>query len=290
LRVDLRLEDGKLSATGALVELDGASAGIRRLSGDPNACRELADGMALAISLALSAALGETKAKEPAGSPIEEPAEPSNPAGAATPAPAPTVSLVARPPGATQAPPVESAPKREPVTADDAATPRSPRELELGAGVAVHATAGVGPRMGVGGALVAFGRRAPWSVFLEARLDGFSTAPFETGGSVTTSLVAGVVAPCRHAGLLAACVVGLAGRIRAESEGIAAPDADSAPYVALGGRLLLGWPLSGTWLLQGRVDGLVTALPVDIELDGETVWSSPPFSVAAGAGLLGMFP
>jgi hypothetical protein len=38
------------------------------------------------------------------------------------------------------------------------------------------------------------------------------------------------------------------------------------------------------------VDGLVTALPVDIELDGETVWSSPPLSGALGAGLLGVFP
>lgn len=276
LRVEVWRDGGELAATGALVEADGSAAGLRRFAGKPDGCREVVDGMALAVSLALGGMQSETSAAPP---PSGQESPPSSDMSVPPPLP-PSVPVPAR--AAAPTPPPSRPPPPEPVPG------REP--LVLGVGLAGHAALGVGPGVGVGGSLVGVGRLAPWSVSIEARVDGLSGASFDTGGSVTTSLVAGLVAPCRLFGRVPLCLLGLAGSIRAASSGVSTPGSDSAPYAAAGARVGLDWPLADLLLFQARLDALVTLLPVDIEFAGTTVWSSSPFSGALGAGVIGLFP
>jgi hypothetical protein len=284
LVVEVRLENGELSATGALVEADGRSAGIRRLAGKPGDCREVVEGMALAASLAVSGDLGVTSPPEAAVPPVAFPAaNPTDAKGpektAQTPVPAAVVPV-----SAPRSPRDDGAAEGEPT--DSAQSP----SLALGAGVAGHAALGVGPGVGAGGALFGVGRSGAWSLSVEARLDGLTKLSFDSGGNATTSLLAGVLAPCRHFERVRACALALAGSIQASSHDVTLPDSDAAPYAALGARLGLDWPLSRTVFLESRFDGLLTLLPVDIELGGETVWSSPFGSAALGVGAFGLFP
>jgi hypothetical protein len=285
LAVEVRLENSELSATGALVEADGTSAGIRRLTGKPGDCRELVEGMALAASLALSGDLGVTSPPDPALPPVAFP--PTNPTDTKGPpksaqAPAPSAMVPVSPASLS-----EREDLADEAGAADAAQSRS---LALGAGLTGQAALGVGPGVGVGGTLFGFGRSGSWSLSVEARLDGLSQLEFDSGGSATTSLLAGVLSPCRHFERVRACALALAGSIQASSHGVTLPDSDAAPYAALGARLGVDFPLSRTVFLEGRLDGLLTLLPVDIELGGETVWSSPFGSAALGMGAFGLFP
>jgi len=276
LRVEVGLEDGELAATAALVEADGRAAGLRRITGGADDCREVVDGMALAVSLALSLSPDELS-------------------GAGDPPPIAVKS--------TPAPQAEAKPSEKPVPSPTAGGPTDVQVLArndagdraehfaFGGGVVAHAAVGVGPGVGAGASVLLVGRRVPWSLSVEARFDGLSTGmSFEQGGSVTTTLLSGVIAPCRSFDPFSACALGLAGRIAAESTGVSPPNSDAAPYAAAGGRLGFEWPFSRSVLLHARFDLLLTLLPVDMELGDETVWSSPPVSGLLGAGVLGLLP
>jgi hypothetical protein len=284
LRVDVRLEDGELAATGALVEVNGDSSGLRRITGKPDDCREVVDGMALAVSLAI-AALAESSAA-PVGAVTPSSRAPSE---ATTDPPPPAAAPRPEAPAPSEVPSLAPAAARRDVAGAPAERGGRHEAVVPSAGIAGHVTTGVGPGVGVGGALWVRGRQGSWSLSVEGRLDGFGSTELGTSGSVTSSLLAAVLSVCGHRGVVMLCPLALAGSIGASSSGIRFPDSDAAPYVALGGRFGVEWPLSPALAVQGRLDGLVTLLPVDIELDGDAVWSSPFGSAALGAGLLGTF-
>ncbi|HEX6273002.1 MAG TPA: hypothetical protein VFZ53_08180, partial [Polyangiaceae bacterium] len=195
LRVEVRLEDGDLVATGALVEANGASSGLRRITGKPDGCREVIEGMALAVSLTFGA-LAESSAPPAATAAEADTKTPERPPSAPPRPPAPGQSEIA-----SLAPTAERR--------DGTAVPAEPHgegeALAAAVGLAGHAAAGVGPGVGVGGALLLRGRRNWWSLAVEGRLDGFGSTELETRGTVTTSLVAAVVAACGHRGILMLC-------------------------------------------------------------------------------------
>jgi hypothetical protein len=273
LVVEVRLENGELSATGAIVEANGGTAGLRRITGASGDCREIADGMALSVSLALNPALvghveDAANTREPQ-TPHEE--RPNETTKVSPPLPR------LRPIDLSPSKPKHPASREEP--------------LRLGGGFATHAALGVGPGVGAGVSLALFGRRGPWSLALEGRFDGLSTGmSFERRGGATTRLLAGMLAPCGSLGLAFVCALGLAGRIEGSSTGIRSPGTDSAPYAGAGGRLGLEWPWSSSVAVQGRLDVLVTLLPVRVQLGNESVWASPPTSGAFGIGMIGTLP
>jgi hypothetical protein len=274
LRVNVGLEGGELAATGALVEADGRAARLRRITRGASDCREVVDGMALAVSLAVSLSPDELAATEPDDPPAI--VAPSAPAEKPVPKTAPSTPTERR---------VDAGARKS----DDTAA--NGEHFDFGGGVVAHATLGVGPGVGAGASVFLVGRLAPWSLSVEGRFDGLSTGmSFEQGGSATTTLLAGVLAPCRSFAPFSACALGLAGRIAAESTGVSPPNSDAAPYAAAGGRLGFEWPWSRSVLLTARFDLLVTLLSVDMKLGDETVWSSPPVSALLGAGVVGLLP
>lgn len=250
---------------------NGAVEGRRELESEPDACAELVEAMALAVSLTINPEL----VVEPAPSREEPPAPPP-----ANPPPAPLVS--------------PASPKRSPQhdrTAAERSEPRTKRgkPLTLAVGALAHGAVGTGPGVAVGGSALVRAGGDWWHVGLEGRVDALSQAGIGRNGTVHSTLLAAVLAPCARYGAVSGCPLLLLGSMFARSRGVAREDSDRGFFAATGGRLSTGGVLSEHLLLEARVDVLYALTPVTIELDGAPVWQARA-SGALGVGLVWEFP
>lgn len=230
--------------------------GARELDHTGPRCADLVDAMALTISIAIDPRSLTGPAPEP------EPA----PALPTAPAPAPVPGPAAPPPAAAAAP--------APV----------PVPLELVASLSPTVSFGSAPAPAVGlvgGVGVA---HRPFGVWLEARGD-LPASRDVTLGTVSTSFVAGTIAPCLLRGVFFGCGVVTAGRLVAEARGIRAPRTDHALHALAGARLGVAEPLTNTLDLRVNVDVFYTLTPQLLRIDARDAYELPRLSAQVGLGL-----
>jgi hypothetical protein len=145
------------------------------------------------------------------------------------------------------------------------------------------------PGIAAGGAASLRVEGESWRIGLEGRLDTFSQTDIGRSGTVHSTLVAGVLAPCARFGQASACPLLLLGSLFAESEGVVTERSDRGFFSAAGARLTMGAAVGEHWLLEARLDALHALSPVTIELDGNPVWRAGT-SGALGVGLFRLFP
>jgi hypothetical protein len=249
----------------------GVSEGRRELEADPAACSELVEAMALAVSLSINPNLVLD-----APSPGTEVAPPPVPPTA--PRRSPSVMLASPRPSTTRDAPAR--PKR-------ARAPRAP--VALATGAFAHGAIGTGPGAAAGGSAVLRVGGSWWNAGVEARLDALSRAGIGRNGTVHSTLVGAVLAPCARFGPASGCPLLLLGSLFARSRGVATERADRGFFAATGGRLAATAPLGEHLSLEARVDALYPLTPVTIDLDGAPIWRASA-SGALGVGVVWEFP
>ncbi len=223
--------------------------GVRELEGT-NDCSALANATALAIALAL---------------------DPAAMAGSAPALPAPARSTPSPPP---TPPPVSSS--------QESQSPPPSFEVALAPLVSVGIAPAVAP-----GFQGSFGLRfSALSIWLEGRADLSSSAHLSTGGDVTTSAAMGALVPCAHLGQWSACAILAVGSMRAQSTGVSLPAIDYALYAHAGIRGAVAVPLSPMFAIRPTLDGFAALSRPSVELNGQTIWSTPPISGTLGVALL----
>jgi hypothetical protein len=261
------------------LETNGLVEGRRELESNAETCSELVEAMALAVSLTINPNLI-------VGDVMPAPVEPQP-----RPGPEPEPALAAPP--VTPVTPVRASPPRPapPARAAPTARQRSTEaaRVALAAGAATHLALGTGPGLAAGGSAVLQAQGQSWRVGLEGRVDAFSRADIGRNGTVHSTLLAGVLAPCARIGQASACPLLLLGSLFAESRGVTTERSDRGFFSAAGARLAFGTGLGEHLLLEARLDALHALSPVRIELNGEAVWRAGA-SAALGVGLLWSFP
>lgn len=245
---------------------DGLSARLELArAGQPVRSRELRDPDPTCGPLAAAAAFAIAIAVDPQH--LRANAEPAKPAEVEPPPMAPAPAQPAPAPAPAPAPPVA-----------ESAAHRISWQLGIGgAGVLGSASSPTAAVLLHGG----FSYRL-FSLGLEARIDVPVSRTYGDG-TITTYQLLGALVPCLSFGRFSGCAVASAGVLRASSTGLVGSTNVSAPMVALGGRLAVGfWPV-GWLLLTPWLDVLVSLTRVTLAVDGAPVWSTPPL-----AGLLGL--
>jgi len=274
-----------LHASVELVDDKGMVRGIREFDAAADQCDELIAAAALAISIAI---------------------DPQNPSilGGAPPPQAP-VPEKAAPPRAPEPPQEAERREDDSKTAQEAGTSRSPLAQERDEVVrppSPKAPLAVRPGVAMIGAwrtapapALAFGaflelRRDAFSIALEGRFDLPASTSMSEGGRVRTSLWVGSVLPCFHVRRLFVCVIGSLGSLRAEGLGLATSRPHNIFYASLGGRVGLEVPLSERLFLRPQLDVVGVLFPAELQVDGVTRWTAPPYAALAGIGLGARFP
>lgn len=188
-------------------------------------------------------------------------------------------------------PPPEPPPEPPPDRAEVAPAKPAPAErtaFRFGGGGVLSAGAGPAPAFGV--TAFAGAGRGPWSIDLEGRADLRSSLEGRDGTSVGSSLLIGLLAPCRHVKRIRLCVLAAAGALHGDGRGAGAPDRDSTFYAAAGVRVGAELPIVAPLDLRLHLDPMATLTPTSLAVAGTTLWSTPPVSVAVGLDLLGVIP
>jgi len=237
----------------------GKVVGTRALTSTSSDCNELAASIALALTIAIDP-LGGAPSMSTSGSASIEP-----PPSAPPPAPIPI---------ATSAPAVSSAP---------------PRPLWPFAAVGGLAALGAAPELTFG-LSTTFGLRAErYSFAIEGRVDAEAGKRGPNGGDVRSSIIAGSIVPCLHHEVLMACGIAAYGSLRGIGGGIAGARDDRTPWFALGARIGLEGTIVGPVALRAHVDGLALLTRTTLRVQGADAWTTPPFSVLLGLGVVAHF-
>jgi hypothetical protein len=250
--------------------VDGVAEGRRELTADPEACAELVDAMALAVSLTINPDLVVTEAqpKQPEPRPRAPEEAPIGPVTLATTNPRP--------------------PKDEMRPARPRNDSRGPA-LGVAVGALAHGAVGTGPGVAAGASALVRAGTERFQLGLEGRVDALSRAGIGRNGTVHSTLAAVVVAPCARLAPFSGCPLLLVGSLFARSRGVAVERSDRGFFAAAGGRAAVSAPLARALLLEARVDVLYALTPVTIELDQTPVWRAGA-SGALSAGVIWEFP
>jgi hypothetical protein len=103
-------------------------------------------------------------------------------------------------------------------------------------------------------------------------------------GTLGGSLVAAGLEACARPGGFELCAVGLAGATWARANDIVLPHSDVGRFLAAGGRLGFGLPVSRTFEIFADASIFGVAFPVRATVDDGPVWTAPPLLIALGAG------
>jgi len=243
--------DGVFVASVELVGEDGIRHGGHELKTHADeACGELLDPLALAVTIAIDPKLLAPAATVPTPAPAPRP--PTAPALPVEPPPAPPVEPPPPIPGRTPAP--------------------------LGFEGSLGPTVGVGfaPLPSIGGTLGFDVRRSRFSVGLEGSL----AAPLPWHGALEAWPVVATVVPCVHLGPFFGCALAEAGALHASARGLGASSSFTA-WGAAGGRVGARIPLTSWLSLRGRADLLGDIDPPKL-VYGSTSWSAPLVAGAVG--------
>jgi hypothetical protein len=247
-----------------VVDMQGIARGTRELSSDRDACAELFDATALAISIALDA----SAQKE---------------------------ADIVPPPPAPETPPVPPAPPPPPTPPTDEPAPERARRapatpaLRVFAGADLLGSAGTAPSLTVGGAAFVGLRMRSLSAAIEARVDAPGSSD---GGRITSWLFAAGLAPCVHIGPGSACLLASLGQVRASGSEVSAPSQGTALFAVVGARLGAELPLTEVLFLRVHADLLLDLDPLTVRLNNNDAeeWQAPIAAATLGAGLFVRFP
>lgn len=270
--VRIRREGAGLSAT-VVFRSSGVASSPRHFSSTAGDCSELAATVALTIGIAIdpaSVSRATKSAPEGAAEPAAAKAPPSLP-----PAPAPAPVGVTAGGEAGDRPAVR--PRREPAP------------LHLRVGVKALAALGLTPSSSFASAFFIGGAMGAFSVDVEGRYH-FASSAETNGGRVLASLALGLVVPCVHVGVLAACAVAGGGAMSGEGRGTIVTTTESSAYAVAGARAALELPLGGAIAAHLSLEGLAPLVSTTLRLRGLDVWRSSPIGVTFGAGVLARFP
>jgi hypothetical protein len=166
--------------------------------------------------------------------------------------------------------------------------PETAQALRLRASLGGLTSVGSAPSPAVGVVLGAAARAGWWQIGMEGRFDAAASKDLEGGGNVSTTMLLASVVPCvlvRGRVTPYGCAVGSVGSLWAESEGVRLPARSAAAYGSLGGRVGIELALVGRLAAYLQVDGAASTTRHRVELDGATVFTVPPVSVAFGGGI-----
>jgi hypothetical protein len=155
----------------------------------------------------------------------------------------------------------------------------------LGAGPL--ASLGTAPGVSFGFTVTGGLRARRWSLNLEVRADIPSTQSVPAG-SVTTAIYVGAVAPCFHAAVFAGCALVIAGAQISHGDFAVSQDA-TTPYVAVGLRSALEFPIARKLELQVQADLLATLIRSVFLVDDKEAYSNDRVSGALHVTMVGYF-
>jgi hypothetical protein len=264
--------------------------GTRKLDSKASECGELASAITFAITIAIDplasgGAIDEGPLPLP---PIDESTDPNGGAGV-------TEGTSATEGGAIAGSTTTSSDASGTGTTDvDVPPPSDATEdaqaTHLLASAGVVSSLGYEPGLGVGATVGAALRFPRFSIGLEGRADLPGEKVLGTGGGVRSSVLLVSLLPCVHRGIALVCALGSIGSLR--STGLGGDGrTDASLFAAAGARLGAEVPFSDS--VRGRfvLDLAATLSGARLRYgDPPTeVWSSPLFSGALGAAILGVF-
>ena len=215
-------------------------------------------------------------AAEPPSSPAPSPSPPSPPAPAppaAPPEPDHVMSVKDRRPSEDVAP------------AASGAAPHWSMWVGLGPSLAW----GISPSTAANARLFLGIRRNDLSGEVGAETSYPSSARKWGGSGFRELLISGSAGACGHHGVLAACLLGKAGQLRARGLGLDQPRSPTAFVAQIGLRLAAGLALGSSWLVTAHLDALVLLTPCTVDLNDVGVWQMPRLSAFAGVDLSARF-
>lgn len=240
-------------------------------------CEALVSALALTISVAIDPI---HVARDPA--PRTVPAD-AAPATEVTRPEAPTTAQPSDPsePGAEAA--------HTSTTSTPASTPTGPSRAALRLTVAPMVSIGVAPAVAPGLTASAGVGWPNLSLALEGRLDLPASARLSIGGDVATSVALATLVPCVHVARWMGCVLGSVGSMRAASSGISDPAIDDSVFAAVGVRAGIEVPLSRIFAVRPQIEGQAALTRPSLELNGKTIWTTPPLAAAIGLAIVARF-
>ena len=171
-------------------------------------CVELAEATSLALGIAI-----DPVGPPPPPAPVSEPP--------------PRVILVPGPPQRIEVP----------------APPPPPSKLSLRVAADGVIAFGTAPAPAFGASLEVDARWRSVSIGLEGRALASTSLEAAGGGTVSSSLLLASLVPCAHFGLARFCGLASLGALQGRGAGVAAPERDTTPFAALGGRVGVEVPL-----------------------------------------------
>jgi hypothetical protein len=191
---------------------------------------------------------------------------------------------VSAPPEPAPAPPMPPAPA--PVVPPPPPAP-SPLSGQAKAGAVVGQ--GTAPTRTLGFVLGGAARRGRWSLGLDAQANLPRNDSLREGTIRSYSLTGSLV-PCVHIHDAAACALFTAGSLHAEGRDLTAARKITRLAVALGARLAYALPLFGRWSLLFHADVTTPMTYIELQVDHQNVWTTPPLAAALGIDLTINFP
>jgi hypothetical protein len=153
------------------------------------------------------------------------------------------------------------------------------RVARFGAGVA--GSIGTAPGPTVGGGLAVGLDQGRFGIGLEGRVDLGASVPVGSGSVGGGARLVAVTA-CWHSGV-ELCAIGGGGWFHGEGRGFPIDRTERSPLLV--GGLRVAWPLAvGPVQLVPSVDALGSFIRTHLDIDGRTVWASPPAQVVIGLG------
>lgn len=281
LTAEIRREKGMFRGRVRLVDEAGVERGARDLESRADDCRDLTTAMALSMSIAIDP-LSVTRPDRPVGSVSAPPSADEPPPIDDAPRTDPVAAPAASPPGpAPPAPPVSAdRPSPSPTARDEVDDP--PRFV-LGAGA--HVAFGIAPAAAIGFRISTEIATRRYGVALEGRFDLPAGSDTAEGGRIRTSLAGGAIVPCVRIPLAWACGVVLVARVAAEAVEVTTPRSDGFLFLGAGARLVSSLPLPQDFSLRIGGDVLAHPVPFELTLNGRSVHRSSAVSALAGVAL-----
>lgn len=262
----VRKEVGAYRADVTLVDEAGVSRGKREITSPGDNCGPLGAALALTISIALDprSLAPRPPASEPPPVAMEPPAEPP---------PAPEPPLPAPVPA-----PIPLQIKPHPI---DSPAPEWRGFLGIAALGSYGATRGIAFGGALRGAIV----RGHFSLGLEARVDAPTTSkPTTTGGAVKAWLAQSTLLGCGRVAIVVGCGFVSAGPLVATGI-VARPHTAVLPFVALGPRLGVEWPLGARFRVEGFTQAGFALARRALQIDGSDAYRQPVAAFSVGAAV-----
>jgi hypothetical protein len=126
--------------------------------------------------------------------------------------------------------------------------------------------------------------REHFSLGLEARVDAPTTSSTTTGGAVKAWLAQSTLLGCGRAAIVVGCGFLSAGPLVANGI-VARPHAAVLPYVALGPRIGVAWPLGARFQVEGFTQVGFALARRALQIDGSDAYRQPIAAFSAGAAV-----